>query len=147
MTAQPPSAKKAWLYLSRSLRLRCPECGISPIFMSTYRTESLTDWFAHLPGCPRCGYAYDREPGYFLFALWMVTFTITSGCGLAQVFLLDYLFDFTTPTLLVCTIFPVVVVNVLLVRHIKAAYLALDHFVHPHGDDDSDEIQGTWGSF
>ena len=148
MAQQSSDAQRAWHYFMRSIRLRCPECGISPIFRSPWRTESITDWFTSHSGCPRCGYAYDREPGYFLFALWMVTFIVTSACGVAQLFFLAAWFDLSTPGLMVCTIFPVVFINIALVRHIKAFYLAIDHFVHPYIEGEEDQaVKGSWRDF
>ncbi len=146
MSEQLSDTQRAWLYFKRSLRLRCPVCGISPIFMATRRTEGVVDWFTHLPGCPRCGFAYDREPGYFLFALMMVTFVIAAFGGFVVVILLGR-YDVSTPVLLACTLIPLIVVNVVLVRHIKAFYLAIDHFVHPFHENDPDEVQGGWGEF
>jgi hypothetical protein len=52
--AQRPSA---WRCVRRGLQLRCPECGVSPVFVPVRRVRSLFDWFAPLDGCPRCGYA------------------------------------------------------------------------------------------
>src|SRR4030095_3491055 len=68
----PPAAPtpKAWTFIGRPLRLRCPECGISPVFVPLSRVRSLDDWFRPLDGCPRCGYAYEREQGYWLIAIW-----------------------------------------------------------------------------
>ena len=136
MAQQPASQKRWWQYFARSLRLRCPECGISPIFMSVRQTESLTDWFAHHAGCPRCGYEYDREPGYFLYALWQISFIVSGVGGIILLLYLDAWFDLSTAGLLIFTIFPVVIINILLIRHIKAFYLAIDHYIHPHTDDD-----------
>src|SRR5690349_1329720 len=63
-----PTRPNLWQFLFRAIRLRCPECGVSPMFVPVARTRSLRDWFTPLDGCPRCGYAYDREDGYFLLA-------------------------------------------------------------------------------
>ena len=48
--------------LSRALRLRCPLCGKAPIFR---------DWFRVHPRCAGCGWAFDREPGYFLGSIYI----------------------------------------------------------------------------
>ena len=128
MTTEP----NPWRYFGRALRLRCPVCGISPLFRPAKRTESLTDWFTMLPGCPRCGYAYEREPGYYLFALWLISFFLVAICGLGLLLLLDYLFAPSTPVMLVGTLFPVMLIIILTVRHQKALFLALDHLVNPH---------------
>jgi uncharacterized protein (DUF983 family) len=126
--------QKFWLYLNRTARLRCPECGISPLFPPASRVESISDWFTMLPGCPRCGYAYDREPGYFLFALWMINFAIVAIVGSGLLFLLDYLFELSTAQLLFFTLVPLWVLGILSVRHTKAFFLALDHWLSPHID-------------
>jgi hypothetical protein len=51
------------------------------MFVPVARTRSLRDWFAPLDGCPRCGYAYDREDGYFLMATWGVHYFTIAGFG------------------------------------------------------------------
>jgi uncharacterized protein (DUF983 family) len=127
--------QKTWRYLDRTARLRCPTCGISPLFLPASRVESISDWFTMLPGCPRCGYAYDREPGYFLFALWMINFGIVAIVGLGLLFLLDYLFDLSTPQLILFTLIPLWMLGILSVRHTKAFFLAFDHLLSPHHKD------------
>lgn len=44
----------------RALRLRCPVCGQAPMFRS---------WFARNEECPRCGWRFMREEGYFTGAM------------------------------------------------------------------------------
>ena len=44
-------------------------CGRRPIFLPVRRVRGFNDWFTPLDGCPRCGYPYEREPGYFLLAV------------------------------------------------------------------------------
>jgi len=43
--------------LARAIKRRCPECGATGIFKS---------WFTLRSNCPRCGYEFARETGYFL---------------------------------------------------------------------------------
>ncbi len=45
--------------LGRSLLKRCPLCGSGQLF---------TRWFRMKDRCPRCGYLYEREEGFFLGA-------------------------------------------------------------------------------
>jgi len=45
--------------LGRSLLKRCPLCGSGKLF---------TRWFRMKERCPRCGYLYEREEGFFLGA-------------------------------------------------------------------------------
>ena len=74
--------KKALRYLGRALILSCPVCGKSPIFPPLHCTRTLRDWFTPLDGCPRCGYPYEREPGYFLVSVWIINYGAGSVLGI-----------------------------------------------------------------
>lgn len=129
---KPTLTQKIWLYLRRTIRLRCPECGISPLYLPASRVESISDWFTMLPGCPRCGYPYDREPGYFIFALSMINFGLVAVFGVGTLLLLDSLFDLSTAQLIFFTLLPLWLLGILSARHTKAFFLALDHLLSPH---------------
>ena len=75
------------------MRLRCPACGVSPIFIPWKRMRTLRDWFTPLDGCPRCGYPYEREPGYYLISIWAINYGVGSIVGLAIYGLLEWKFD------------------------------------------------------
>jgi len=134
--------RTAWIYFLRALQLRCPTCGVTPIFPSLKKTRSLRDWFTPLDGCPRCGYPYEREPGYFLLATWAGSYGMGSLLGLILYFVLDWKFHPPIFYLLAMVLVPVIVANILLARHAKAFFLAFDHFFDPHekekGDDNDD---------
>jgi len=55
--------------LARGLARRCPRCGQGGLF---------TRWFRMVECCPRCGYRFEREEGFFLGAL-VVNFGVTEG--------------------------------------------------------------------
>ncbi|MBE7209788.1 MAG: DUF983 domain-containing protein [Gluconacetobacter diazotrophicus] len=148
-TGQPRSVGQAWKYFWRAMLLKCPVCGTRPIFIPWYRVRSFHDWFTPLDGCPRCGYPYEREPGYFLLAV----FGFNPGFA---VFVATALFVYLAVTEqavrlpaweFMCIVgLPVPIINILIARHAKALFLALDHFVDPHvrdaddgGDDDDDD--------
>ncbi len=131
--------RKAWLYFTRAMRLRCPECGRSPVFVPLHSLRSLRDWFTPLDGCPRCGYAYERETGYFLLSIWAVNYGAGSILGIAIYVILESFLVLPLPELLFWVIAPVVLFNLLFARHAKSIFLAFDHFFDPHrrdGDDD-----------
>jgi uncharacterized protein (DUF983 family) len=134
---------KARSYLGRALRLVCPVCGVCPMFPSVSRTRNLRDWFTPLDGCPRCGYAYDREPGYFLLSIWAINYGIAALLGLFLYLVFEILFDWPVWTLIAAVVGPVVVFNVLFARHAKAIFVAWDHFFDPHereGGDDGGNV-------
>jgi uncharacterized protein (DUF983 family) len=53
--------------LGRALRRRCPRCGASGIFESYFDLQE---------NCPGCGLRFEREPGYWVGSMIIVT-TIT----------------------------------------------------------------------
>jgi hypothetical protein len=132
--ANPSSLKKARLYFFRSARLRCPVCGLFPLFRPVTKIRNVMDWFETLPGCPRCDYLYDREPGYFMLALWMFDYGAAALFGIGLFLILFNCFELSTGQLLCLTLVPSLGFAVLFVRHAKAFYLAIDHYFF-HGDE------------
>lgn len=140
--------REAFAYLGRAMRLRCPVCGTRPIFLPLRRVRCLDDWFAPLDGCPRCGYPFEREPGYFLLAIFGFNLGFAVFVGIAVFTILAETHDIAAmPTweLLAKTVLPIPFLNLLIARHCKALFLALDHFIDPHtrdpddGSDDDDD--------
>ena len=83
----------------RIITEKCPHCGTGQIFEKQKH-------FAQLPEmkmrCDACGYLYNREPGYFLGAMY-----ISYGFAVLQgllTFLACYFFFPNLPTLAVCFI-------------------------------------------
>jgi uncharacterized protein (DUF983 family) len=102
------------------------------MFVPLRKTRTLRDWFTPLDGCPRCGYAYEREDGYFLMAIWGVHYFLVTGIGLICGLLAEnYLQANIWLTILVVCI-PVTIFGFLFARHAKAIYVAIDHFFDPH---------------
>lgn len=123
---------KARAYFVRAALLRCPVCGKNPIFPSLARTRRPHDWFTPLDGCPRCGYPYDREPGYFLLSIWAINYGIAALLGLFLYFIFEWFFHWPVWNLMAAVIIPVVLFNILFVRHSKSFFIAWDHFFDPH---------------
>lgn len=119
-------------YFCRALLLRCPLCGQSPLFVPLSKTRSLYNWLRPLDGCPRCGYAYEREPGYFLLAVWAINYGVGSLLGLAIYFFLEWRYPgLPLGRLLVIVLSPIIFFNVFFARHSKALFLAIDLFFDP----------------
>ncbi|MFY8215622.1 MAG: DUF983 domain-containing protein [Chthoniobacterales bacterium] len=130
--------RRASQYFCRATMLRCPICGASPIFVPVSKIRRLSDWFMPLDGCPRCGYAYDREPGYFLLSIWAINYGVGSLIGLVLYLTLEILLDLPLTTLLAWVLAPVLVFNLLFARHSKAYFIAFDHWWDPHRKDGGD---------
>jgi uncharacterized protein (DUF983 family) len=130
---------KAGAYLARATRLCCPVCGRSPIFPRALSVRRLWDWLTPFDGCPRCGYAYEREPGYFLMAVWAINCGTASLLGMGIYLFLEMNFSLPAHVLAPAVLVPVLLLNLLLIRHSKAYFIAIDHLLDPHerggGDD------------
>ncbi len=130
---------KAGVYLARATRLHCPVCGRTPIFPRAVSIRRAVDWFMPFDGCPRCGYAFEREPGYFLMAVWTLNAGFASLLGMAVYLGLALFTEIEGAIAAAVALGAVIASNLLLVRHAKAYYIAVDHLIDPHdrggGDD------------
>ena len=124
--------RRLCVYLGRSARLRCPECGVSRVFMPASKTRSVHDWVTPLDGCPRCGYAYQREGGYFLIATWGVHYFTVTGVCLVAALVADHYLDVPFAALAVSVSLVTLALGFWFARYAKSLYLAIDHFFDPH---------------
>lgn len=128
----PRTLRKGLVYTYRALCLRCPTCGERPIFLPFDKVRSLDDWFSPLDGCPNCGYAYDREPGYFLMAIWGVNYGVIGLGVISSYFVLRVATDINPSVLFFVCVVPAPMLSILFARHAKSLFLALDLFFDPH---------------
>ena len=129
-----PPLKKAWLFFWRAARWQCPVCGRAPLYRSVGEMRNFNDWLETLPGCPHCDYTYDRESGYFMLALWSLDYGVAAIFGIGLLLILLNFFTLSTGQLLLWTMVPTFIFALLIVRHAKAFYLAIDHyFFHNDG--------------
>jgi uncharacterized protein (DUF983 family) len=126
---EPP---RAWTFIGRALRLRCPECGVSPIFVPMRKVRSLFDWLTPLDGCPRCGYAYEREQGYFLLAVWGLNYGLIAGVGVMVGLWIQQRHHPPVWSAWWLWLLPMPFASFIFARHAKALFLALDHYFDPH---------------
>jgi uncharacterized protein (DUF983 family) len=137
--SEPPdySMKRFLWLMSNALRWKCPTCGERPMFVPWYEVRSLRDWFMPLDGCPRCGYPYEREPGYFLLSIFAINYGVGALIGVIVYLILDFGFHLPIWLVLTLTIIPIPIFNLWFARHSKALFLASDLFFDPHrGEDD-----------
>src|SRR5829696_5389417 len=118
-----PRPPAAWRYIRRALQLRCPECGVSPVFVPAREVRSLYDWFRPLDGCPRCGYAYEREQGYWLIAIWAINYGIVGVLGVSIALAALEWWHFPIWKAILIVAIPMPVLSFFLARHAKALYL------------------------
>lgn len=112
-------------------KLKCPYCLRSPLLKQN-------SWFEFREGCPTCQYRYDREPGYFWGAPWMINYPIT---GIFTLFLLYtfYRADNRLHVLWIATIVSAaaIIFAVLFYPFARAIWLVGDHWLHPLTEEDA----------
>ena len=114
--------------MGRGLRLACPRCGRGRVFDGPFRMRS---------GCSVCGLTFEREPGYFVGAIY-VNYGVTVVVAVAGFFALDaWLAPWVGWQLLLWGGFAVAF-PLWFFRYSKALWLSLDHLVDPQdaGPDD-----------
>jgi uncharacterized protein (DUF983 family) len=63
--------------LRRALRLRCPRCGVGPIFQKVLR-------YSEYERCPACGFVYDPK-GESIAFMYLSTAALTGCIGLVMI--------------------------------------------------------------
>ena len=107
--------------MGRGLRLRCPRCGAAPVFAGPFRMRER---------CPACGLVFEREPGYFVGAIYL-NYGATTLIAIAGYFALDaWLGPPVGLQLLVWGTFAVAF-PLWFFRYSKCLWLSLDHLVDP----------------
>ena len=105
--------------LRRAFALRCPRCGDGALF---------SGWFAMHEACPECGLRYEREPGYFVGAIY-VNYAVTAVVCLGSVIALDVAVGLPVwlQVTLACAL--ATLVPVVFFRYSRSVWLGIDHFV------------------
>jgi len=62
MSDQPSGLRRLLRHLLLAMRNRCPCCGEGAVVSLPWRTREQ---------CDRCGYRFEREPGYFTGAMYL----------------------------------------------------------------------------
>ncbi len=107
--------------LLRGLRLRCPRCAHAPIFRG---------WFTLLTRCDGCAYRFEREPGYFVGAIYL-NYAATVLVAIPGYFVLDRVAGLSLAQQLVLWGAFSVGFPLWFFRYSKSLWLALDYFVDP----------------
>ena len=131
VSASSPAPKRqaARKLLARALRLRCPNCGGGPVFVT---------WSRLVPNCPVCGLGFERgEQGYWLGAYF---FNLMAVETVFAVWVVGVLF-WTWPNpswafLQVSTLTLMLIVPVAFFPYSKTLFLAFDLLVRPPEEED-----------
>jgi uncharacterized protein (DUF983 family) len=117
----PAASRRPLRTLAHAVRLRCPRCGMTPLFRG---------WFAMHAACDLCGFRFERAQGYFVGAIY-VNYGVTATIVMTGYLLL---WRYTDPPLAaqfaiwvpVAVLFPL-----WFFRYSRSFWLALEYLVNP----------------
>ena len=124
-----PERDSRFRVFSRAARLRCPRCGVGPLFRG---------WFRMHEACPHCGFSYEREPGFYLGSIYVnygATVILTGGLYALLVMGLG----FSNETALAVCLSAAVLCPILFFRHARSFLLSLDSTVNQDQARSADE--------
>jgi uncharacterized protein (DUF983 family) len=122
-------ARRGLRLLLSAVRLRCPRCGRAALFQGVFAMHS---------SCPVCRLVFEREPGYFVGAIYVNYAATVVTLGVASVALEWLVAPPLGWQLAVCgaiaLAFPLA-----FFRHARSLWLGIDHLVNPQRSDCPDE--------
>ncbi len=113
--------RRAGRILGRGFRLRCPRCGARGLFAGPFRMR---------PACPACGLVFEREPGYFVGAIYL-NYGATVLIAIAGYFALDAWLGPAPGVQLALWSAFAVLFPFWFFRYSKSLWLSVDHLVDP----------------
>lgn len=107
--------------IGRGLRLRCPRCGLGPLYEKAFRMSS---------HCRQCGLQFEREQGYFVGAIY-INYAATVAFAVPGFFILDAFTNITINQQLALWVPFAVIFPLLFFHHSRSLWLTLDHYFNP----------------
>ena len=101
--------------LGHVLRLKCPRCGVGVLYQKPFRMH------VH---CPHCDLKFEREPGYYVGAIY-INYAATVGIAVPGFFLLDVFTSMNIDQQLMLWVPFAVVFPLLFFHHARALWLVL----------------------
>ena len=107
--------------LGRGLRLKCPRCGVGPLYAGVFRMNAT---------CPHCGLVFEREQGYFIGAIY-INYAATVAIAVPGFFLLDAFTGINIDQQLTLWVPFAVIFPLLFFHHARSLWLVMDHYFNP----------------
>jgi len=116
---------RLWKALVTALRLGCPRCGHRTLFRG---------WFTMNERCAVCDLKFEREPGYFIGAIY-VNYTLTVLPMVGGFLLLDAFTDISVGVQLGLSCAIGIAFPLIFYRYSRSLWMAIDHLVNPQEPD------------
>ena len=105
----------------RGLKLKCPNCGLGPLYVSLFRMRRECDY---------CDLVFEREQGYFIGAIYINI--IATESTLFLTLLIYGLITGTVDQRILTILFVLaVIIPLLFFRHSRSLWLSIDHILNP----------------
>jgi uncharacterized protein (DUF983 family) len=111
--------------LIAALQLRCPRCGARTLFRGL---------FAMNRECAVCDLLFEREPGYFVGAIY-INYAATAAVAVAGFLILDACTPLSVTTQIVLWSIFGIAFPLFFFRYSKSLWLGIDHFINPEEPD------------
>ncbi len=109
----------------RGLQLKCPVCGEGRLFRGFFTMET---------NCPNCGLIVEREPGFFLGAIY-INYGITSVLTIGGYAALRFGTELSSRQILSITLVAAVLIPILFFRYARSLWMAFDQWHDPRSPD------------
>lgn len=113
--------------LGRGVSLRCPRCGSAPLFRGP---------FSMYPECLSCDLRFEREPGYFVGAIY-INYAVTAVTAIVGYFALDYFIGLPLVQQLILWSAFAIFFPLFFFRYSRSLWLSLEYILnpeHPRGE-------------
>ena len=107
--------------LLRGLRLKCPNCGLGPLYDSVFRMNK---------ACYYCDLVFEREQGYFIGAIY-INVIATESTLFLTLLIYGLITGTVDPRILTILFALAVVIPLVFFRHSRSLWLAIDHILNP----------------
>lgn len=117
--------------LGRTLRSKCPVCGLGHLFTPYFRVHSMGEAFMPSRSCDHCGFRFCREPGYFFGVLAPTLPILALGMGAASAWFALLMVGADISVILAAGAMGLGLGFFAFFRSALAIYVAFDHAVDP----------------
>jgi len=117
--------QRSWTALRRAMRLACPRCGAPTLFCGVFTMNEV---------CASCHLIFEREPGYFVGAIY-INYAVTTLISIAGFLLLDAWTSISLTAQLILWAAFGIAFPLFFYRYSKSLWLAVDHLFSPEGPD------------
>ena len=114
-------ARRISSIIGRGLRLKCPRCGVGPLFRG---------FFSMYPDCLSCDLTFEREQGYFVGAIY-INYAATAIIMIAGFFWLDRFINFSLAQQLIFWSIFGITFPLFFFRYSRSLWLSLDYIFNP----------------